>query len=98
MDALLVSTVFGLGLLFVFDALVRPGVRAHPAAWLRRLGTAVARGCDRSGDGLRRNRLADRRPRMRRRGRRGPRDASAVSGRAGVPGAARGDRRGLVAA
>ena len=38
MDALLVSTVFGLGLLFVFDALVRPGVRAHPGAWLRRTG------------------------------------------------------------
>jgi tight adherence protein B len=37
-DALLVSTVFGLGLLFVFDALVRPGARAHPVAWLRRAG------------------------------------------------------------
>jgi Flp pilus assembly protein TadB len=37
-DALLVSTVFGLGLLFVFDALVRPGARAHPASWLRRAG------------------------------------------------------------
>lgn len=38
MDALLVSTVFGLGLLFFFDALVRPGVRTSPTAWLTRAG------------------------------------------------------------
>lgn len=42
MDALLVSTVFGLGLLFVFDALVRPDGQAHPASWLRRAGPGTA--------------------------------------------------------
>jgi len=44
MDALLVSTVFGLGLLFVFDALVRPGMRPDPAAWLRRAGPRTLAG------------------------------------------------------
>ena len=39
MDAVLVSTVFGLGLVFVFDALVRPGVKADPTVWLRRAGS-----------------------------------------------------------
>jgi tight adherence protein B len=38
MDALLVSTVFGLGLLFVFDALVRPDNRSDPGTLLRRGG------------------------------------------------------------
>ncbi len=38
MDALLVSSIFGLGLLCIFDALVRPVVRADPTAWLRRAG------------------------------------------------------------
>jgi tight adherence protein B len=35
-DALLVSTVFGLGLLFLFDALVRPDVRPNLIGALRR--------------------------------------------------------------
>ena len=38
MDALLVSTVFGLGLLFLFDGLVRPNVRIGAIGWFRRLG------------------------------------------------------------
>jgi tight adherence protein B len=44
MDALLVSTVFGLGLLFVFDALVRPEIRSDPAALLRRAGPRTLAG------------------------------------------------------
>src|SRR6266498_599084 len=44
MDALLVSTVFGLGLLFVFDALVRPAMRSDPAALLRRAGPRALAG------------------------------------------------------
>ncbi len=44
MDALLVSTVFGLGLLFVFDALVRPEMRSDPAALLRRAGPRTLAG------------------------------------------------------
>ena len=36
MDALFVSSLFGLGLVFVFDALVRPEVRPDPTVWLRR--------------------------------------------------------------
>ncbi|MGH2658967.1 MAG: type II secretion system F family protein, partial [Actinomycetota bacterium] len=38
MDALLTATVFGLGLLFVFDALVRPGRRSSPSGLLRKAG------------------------------------------------------------
>jgi len=38
MDALLVSTVFGLGLLFLFDGLVRPHVRIGATGWVKRLG------------------------------------------------------------
>ena len=38
MEALLVSTLFGLGLLFVFDALVRPHVRIDATRRLRSLG------------------------------------------------------------
>ncbi len=38
MDALLVSTVFGLGLLFLFDGLVRPHTRIGAIDWVRRLG------------------------------------------------------------
>ncbi len=38
MEALLVSSMFGLGLLCVFDALVRSDARADPTAWLRRAG------------------------------------------------------------
>src|SRR6266545_3731038 len=44
MDALLVSTVFGLGRLFVFDALVRPEMRSDPAALLRRAGPRTLAG------------------------------------------------------
>jgi len=40
MTALLVATVFGLGLLLVFDALVRPGIRIDPLRRLRQLGPA----------------------------------------------------------
>ncbi len=36
MDALLISTLFGLGLLFLFDALVRPQPRPDLLGWLRR--------------------------------------------------------------
>jgi Flp pilus assembly protein TadB len=35
-DALLISTLFGLGLLFLFDALVRPQARPDLLGWLRR--------------------------------------------------------------
>jgi Flp pilus assembly protein TadB len=42
MDALLVSTVFGLGLLFLFDCLVRPHARNGAIGWLRRLGPRSA--------------------------------------------------------
>jgi Flp pilus assembly protein TadB len=35
-DALLVSTLFGLGLLFLFDALVRPQAKPDLLSWLRR--------------------------------------------------------------
>lgn len=38
MDALLVATPFGLGLLFIYDALVRPGVRVDPLRRVRDLG------------------------------------------------------------
>jgi len=44
MDALLASTVFGLGLLLVFDALVRPGARAHPRRWLEGVGPRTLAG------------------------------------------------------
>jgi Flp pilus assembly protein TadB len=39
MDALFVSSLFGLGLVFVFDALVRPEVKADPTVCLRRAGS-----------------------------------------------------------
>jgi tight adherence protein B len=42
MDAVLVSTIFGLGLLFVFDGLVRPGARGSLQGRLRRLGPRAA--------------------------------------------------------
>ena len=42
MDALLVSTLFGLGLLFVFDGLVRPGDRGDLSARLRGVGLPAA--------------------------------------------------------
>lgn len=38
MEPLLVATAFGLGILLVFDALVRPGVRINPLARAKRLG------------------------------------------------------------
>jgi len=38
MDALLVATAFGLGLLFFYDALVRPEVRVDPLRRVRNLG------------------------------------------------------------
>lgn len=41
MDALLVSTAFGLGLLFVYDALVRPGTRGDLGSRLTSLGPRV---------------------------------------------------------
>ncbi len=44
MDALLVATVFGLGLLFVFDALVRPEGRSTPTALLRKAGPRALSG------------------------------------------------------
>src|SRR6266545_1721571 len=44
MDALLVATVFGLGLLLVFDALVRPERRSDPAAPLRKAGPRALAG------------------------------------------------------
>ena len=44
MDALLVATVFGLGLLFVFDALVRPERRSDPVAPLRKAGPRAIAG------------------------------------------------------
>ena len=42
MDALVVSTIFGLGALLLFDALVRPEVRLHPFARVRHSGPAAA--------------------------------------------------------
>ncbi len=44
MDALLASTVFGLGLLFVFDALVRPERRPSPTALLKKAGPRTLAG------------------------------------------------------
>ena len=44
MQALFLAAVFGLGLLFVFDALVRPGARLDMRAPFRRLGPAVVSG------------------------------------------------------
>ena len=40
MDALMVASVFGFGLLFIFDALVRPDVRLDPMRRLRSTGPA----------------------------------------------------------
>lgn len=42
MDAVLVSAVLGLGLLFVFDGLVRPREGGDFGAWLRRIGPRAA--------------------------------------------------------
>jgi len=42
MDALLVATVFGLGVVFLFDALVRPNIQVDPLARLKRVGPAGA--------------------------------------------------------
>jgi Flp pilus assembly protein TadB len=42
MDGLLVATVFGLGVVFVFDALVRPDVRVDPPGRLKRIGPVGA--------------------------------------------------------
>lgn len=44
MDALLVATAFGLGLLFVYDALVRPEVRVDPLRRIRDLGPSSLAG------------------------------------------------------
>lgn len=44
MAPLLIATVFGLGLLFVFDGLARPGAKVDPLAHLKRLGPASAAG------------------------------------------------------
>jgi tight adherence protein B len=44
MEALLVSAVFGLGLLFVYDALVRPGTRSGVGSRLKALGPPVITG------------------------------------------------------
>lgn len=44
MEALLVATAFGFGLLLVFDALVRPEAKPHPLPRIRALGPAVAAG------------------------------------------------------
>ena len=40
MTALVVATVFGFGLLLVFDALVRPGIRIEPLRRFRQIGPA----------------------------------------------------------
>ncbi|MFY9588110.1 MAG: hypothetical protein WAT66_11705, partial [Actinomycetota bacterium] len=44
MEPLLISTVFGLGLLFVFDGLARPDAKIDPLARLKRMGPVGAAG------------------------------------------------------
>jgi len=43
-DALLIATLFGLGVLFVYDALVRPEVRVEPMRRIRNLGPSTLAG------------------------------------------------------
>lgn len=44
MDGLLIATLFGLGVLFVYDALVRPEVRVDPMRRIRHLGPSTMAG------------------------------------------------------
>ena len=44
MDALLIATLFGLGVLFVYDALVRPEVRIDPMRRVRDVGPSTMAG------------------------------------------------------
>lgn len=44
MEAVLVATVFGLGLLLIFDALVRPDAKPHPLRRIRAVGPVGAAG------------------------------------------------------
>jgi len=52
MDALLVATAFGLGVLFIYDALVRPEVRIDPLRRIRDLGPSSLAGVAGAGVAL----------------------------------------------